>query len=129
MMSGSLESGGDLNYFRYTALYDSYYVFYTTSSIDTCGRLTDEEGILLDSTYDGDGNPLSAFDDDGGVGLNFRITYKLNRGDSVYLKVTGWNDSVTGNYIFKNPLLCRSILGMAIYGYKYKRKHLESVLL
>jgi len=101
MMSGTLESGGDIDYFSYTAPYDSYYVFYTTSSIDTFGTSTDENEIQKSNTYDGDLNVLSAQNDDGGVGLNFRITYKLNRGETVYLKVRGYDNSVTGNYILE----------------------------
>lgn len=98
MMYGSLESGGDIDYFKYIAPYDSFYVFYTTSSIDTYGELTDVGENLLYSTYDGDGNPLVAYNDDGGTGYNFKITYKLNKGQTVYLKVRGYNSSVTGNY-------------------------------
>jgi hypothetical protein len=40
------------------------------------------------------------YNDDGGEGGNFKITYCLNKGDVVYLRIRGYNWITTGTFAF-----------------------------
>ena len=63
-----IQNGGDYCYFSFTPEEDGKYEFSSNSSSDTYGYL-----------YDAEMNEL-AYDDDGGTGNNFRITYDFSAG-------------------------------------------------
>jgi len=82
---GVLERG-DEDYFRIDLSQEGMLRLETTGGTDTWGTLYDSGGTEL------------ADDDDGGSGTNFRITTGSLGVGAYYLKVEGFNDSVTGNY-------------------------------
>ena len=84
--TGSLESPGDLDYFRITLQQAAILELYTTGSTDTYGAL-----------YWRDGRALFAEDDDGGDSVNFRINHNLAAG-TYFLEVRGLSSSTTGDY-------------------------------
>ncbi|MCB4757847.1 MAG: ricin-type beta-trefoil lectin domain protein [Sulfurovum sp.] len=84
--SGSIETGGDNDYFKITVPSGGgTLVIYTTGSIDTYGRLYNASGIQI------------AVNDDGGSGTNFRILKSVTAG-TYYVKVRHFYSSLTGNY-------------------------------
>ena len=42
-----------------------------------------------------------SYDDDSGSGSNFRIAYSMTQGETVYLRVRGYNWTSTGNFTVK----------------------------
>lgn len=68
-------------FFGFTAEKNQNYIFYSTGTLDTYGRLYDKDGVLLSS------------DDDSGVDNNFRIKYELKAGERYYLAVKGFSGS------------------------------------
>ena len=83
--SGQIETGGDVDYFRVQVSASGELTVQTTGSLDTKGQLEDSAGTVL------------ASNDDGGDGLNFRITHTVSVG-TYYLKVEGYDASTTGSY-------------------------------
>lgn len=63
-----------------------YYAFYSTGGRDTKGFL-----------YDSQLNEIS-YNDDGGSGNNFRITYELEAGRVYYLKACFYDSEITGQF-------------------------------
>lgn len=68
----------------FTPTVSGTYLFYTTGTVDTCGYL-----------YDTDWNQL-AYNDDGGSGTNFRITYSMHAGQQYWVGVRYYGSSNTG---------------------------------
>ncbi len=77
-------SKGATAYFRFVPPKTATYAFESTTETDTMGYL-----------YDSNGNEL-AFNDDGGVGNNFRITHELTEGTTYYFGAKFYSTSMTG---------------------------------
>lgn len=69
------------------------FVFETTGNADTYGELFSDLAVGKSTT-----NRLT-YNDDGGENRNFKITYCLNEGDVVYLRVRGYGWIETSNFI------------------------------
>ena len=82
---GSLEEGGDVDYFRFEVPSQGAVVVETTGSTDTYGTLEDAAGREV------------ASNDDGGAGSNFAIERDLDAG-TYYVRVRGYRSSTTGDY-------------------------------
>jgi len=76
---------GEYYWYKFTARVNSFYHFYTQGTTDTYGELYDDLGRL-------------ASNDDNGESNNFEFSYRLNSGQSVYLRVRGNNWTSTGNF-------------------------------
>ena len=79
--AGRLEREGDLDYFRFELPSRAAVTVETTGDTDTLGRLENASGDAI------------ATDDDGGVGINFRIRRTLDAG-AYYARVTGFSSSI-----------------------------------
>jgi len=84
--SGSLERGGDVDYFKFSASAGYTYTIYTTGSTDTYIYLEGSSGWTLDQ------------DDDSGDGLNASVSYFGWYNCTIYVKVCGYSSSTTGSY-------------------------------
>lgn len=84
--AGNLYIGTDVDCFLFTLTAASSVTIRTTSSLDTYGFLYNASGALI-----------AANDDTSFSDLNFRIITILPAG-TYYVKVRGYNSSVTGNY-------------------------------
>ena len=84
-LSGRIDPGGDLDYFRVQISSSGELTVYTTGSTDTYGTLQDAAGARL------------ASNDDGGSDTNFRIEHQVSSGTH-YIQVRGYNSSTTGSY-------------------------------
>jgi hypothetical protein len=82
----TLNNSSDLDWFRFNAQAGTTYHFYTTGSTDTYGRI-----------YAANGTTVVALDDDGGVGLNFSISYTCTTTGTYFLQVNGYGGA-TGFY-------------------------------
>jgi hypothetical protein len=103
MPSGSVYahyiSSGESNWYRFTAGEAGTYEFYTRSNLDTCGFLF--EFFVPDGSTTG----ALAFNDDGYQGdvemmYNFKITYTLSAGQTVYIRVSAYSAHISGPIIF-----------------------------
>ncbi len=84
-ISGRIETGGDVDYFRVQINESGRLIVYTTGNLDTQGTLQNGSGSALTSN------------DDGGDGNNFRIERSVNAG-TYYVKVEGYDSSEAGEY-------------------------------
>ncbi len=84
-LSGRIETGGDVDYFRVRVNESGRLIVYTTGNLDTRGTLQNSSGSALTNN------------DDGGSGDNFRIERSVNAG-TYYVKVEGYDSSETGDY-------------------------------
>ena len=82
---GGLEPG-DVDFFEVEVSAARTLVAYTTGDLDTFGYIEDDTGTVLDS------------DDDGGDGLNFRVSRDVEAG-TFYIRVEGLGDDETGPYM------------------------------
>ena len=82
---GSLEEGGDVDYFRFEVPSEGTVVVETSGSTDTFGTLEDAAGREVRSN------------DDSGVGSNFAIERDLDAG-TYYVRVRGYDSSTRGDY-------------------------------
>ena len=82
---GSLESGGDKDYFRFDLPQGGRLQVHTTGSTNTYGTLLR-------------GGSVIASNDDGGSGDNFRITVPQAQAGTWYVEVRGFGSSTTGHY-------------------------------
>ena len=83
--SGRIDPAGDRDYFRIQVAESGTLTVYTTSDMDTEGRL-----------FDGSGRRLAS-NSDGGAVFNFRIEREVDAG-AYYAEVTEWRDDDTGSY-------------------------------
>ncbi len=86
---GDLETGGDVDYFSFSA---SAGITYT---IETTLATLDDTIIYL---YDTDGVTSITFDDDGGSGFASLITWSCVTSGTYYVKVTGYDSTSKGTY-------------------------------
>ena len=75
----------DVDYFRVEVSQARTLVTYTTGGLDTFGYIEDDAGTVL------------ARNDDGGQGLNFRISHEAEA-DTLYIRVEGVGQDETGPY-------------------------------
>ena len=73
-------------HFYFIPRVSEYYVFYSSTTGDTCGRIYDPEGMEI------------AVDDDGGEGTNFRIVCWMNAGETYLLEADYWNYTHSGSF-------------------------------
>lgn len=83
---------GEYHWYKFTATTAGTYSFYTENSFDTTGELFSSVVPARSTT-----GRLTQ-DDDSGDGLNFKITYTLTAGQTVYLRVRGYNWTRYGSY-------------------------------
>ena len=88
-IGGSIETGGDVDWFRFDAVTGGAYTFAVTLD-----GLVDS--VL--SLYDTDGTTLLVKDDDGGDGLASRIEWTATTDGTYFVEVTAYNPSQTGRY-------------------------------
>ncbi len=82
--SDVLESG-KTKWFKFTAPYSGTYYFESNSDMDLCGELF--SSFAIDGTY----TNRIAYDDDGGTDKNFKVSTTLSPGETIYLRVRGYN--------------------------------------
>lgn len=75
------------SWYSFTAPYSAEYVFQSSGAMDTKGEL-----------YLNKSHAYVAYNDDSGEGRNFYFTYRLNAGQTAYLKVYGWGTRQTGTF-------------------------------
>jgi hypothetical protein len=85
--AGSIEAGGDVDYFRIDLSQAGTLTVRTTGSTDTVGSLIGQDGNII------------ATDDGAGEGQNFRISRQLNAG-TYFIAVRGFSNS-TGSYTLR----------------------------
>ena len=82
---GTLEQGGDVDYFRFVVSARTTLTVESTGNTDTVGRLEASDGSVL------------ASNDDGGSGSNFRIREEVSAG-TYYIQVRGYSPDDAGPY-------------------------------
>ncbi|MCL2470976.1 MAG: hypothetical protein FWF25_04460, partial [Propionibacteriaceae bacterium] len=90
-VSGSIQTSGDKDWFRFTAPSSGTWVF--TASKPASGGLSDSIGTL----YAANGSTVVATDDDSGGNFQFKVQAVLTAGQVYFLEVKGYVTSV-GNY-------------------------------
>ena len=87
-ISERIDSRGDVDYFRVqvSPANAGRVLFETSGPTDTYGRLYNSSGSQL------------TYDDDSGVGTNFRIVRTLSWG-TYYIRVSEYNNDATGDYV------------------------------
>lgn len=83
--NGTIEISGDYDYFKINVTVGGTLNLYTTGDFDTYGHLYNAGGTELITN------------DDGGLGVNFYITYPVKVG-TYYVRVRAWNPTDRGNY-------------------------------
>ena len=91
-LSGRIETGGDVDYFRVQVNESGRLIVYTAGNLDTRGTLQNSSGSALTNN------------DDGGSENNFRIERSVNAG-TYYIKVEGYDSSETGDYTLHARLI------------------------
>jgi hypothetical protein len=85
--------GGDFYWYKFVAPMNGEYIFETTGSTDTCGELFTT--LVIGTSI----NNMIISNDDDGENTNFKIVYSLNKGETIYLRVSGYNEESSGEYI------------------------------
>lgn len=83
--TATISTGGASAWYRFTPSTSASYTFTSTASLDTVACLCDSSGKQL------------AYNDDGGDGSNFLITYNFAAGSVYYFEVRFYNSSATGS--------------------------------
>ena len=83
---------GEYKWYHFTALENGIYTFQTNSEIDTYGEIFS----TIAKGYSNDG--LIAYNDDGGIDHNFKLSMKIYKGRTIYLRVRGYNWKSSGLY-------------------------------
>jgi len=87
--AGTIETGGDRDWFAFNAVAGRSYVLRTT--LDTL-----PDSVL--SVYGRDGATLLAWDDDGGGGYASRVTWTAPASGTYFLEVRAYSGAETGSY-------------------------------
>lgn len=82
----SIKTGGEYAYFPFTPAYTESFTFFSSGGSDTYGYL-----------YDSEMNQLT-YNDDGGEGRNFSITYTLEAGKTYIWAARYYSSSATGTF-------------------------------
>lgn len=83
---------GEYHWYHFTAPENGKYNFYSINSMDTYGELFNEIVPARET------NGRLAYDDDHGEGRNFSIVYSMLKGQTVYLRISGYFWTAVGNY-------------------------------
>ena len=83
---------GEYHWYHFTVPSTSKYRFYSINSMDTYGELF--TSIVPGRSSSG----ILTSNDDAGENLNFSITYQMVQGQTLYLRIRGFNWSSEGNY-------------------------------
>ena len=83
---------GEYHWYHFKAPESGQYKFYTINSMDTYGELFNE----IVPAHETEGR--LKFNDDSGDALNFSIIYPLLKGQTIYLRISGFNWNRTGSY-------------------------------
>lgn len=79
-------------WYKFTAPTTATYSFVSSGNVDTYGELFSR--IVPDgTTYD-----RIAYNDDGGTDNNFAISYSMNQGEVIYIRVRGYNSTKIGQF-------------------------------
>jgi len=95
--SGSIEEGGDSDYFKLVVLEKGTITISSQSSIDTYGYLYDSNGLSI------------AENDDSGDELNFNIIKTLNAG-TYYVRVKAFSSTTTGTYSLETSFVISPLI-------------------
>ena len=88
------------HYFAFTPSTTGVYTFESSNIISGPNNTCDPYGWLYNSSSTTNPNLLT-YNDDGGTGSNFRITYHLQAGQKYYLKAGTYNNASEGRYTVK----------------------------
>lgn len=88
---------GEYHWYNFTAPENGIYSFYTEGSTDTYGELFNKIVPAKQNT----GKIISNDDYNINIDRNFRIDYELHKGETIFIRVRGWNWTSTGLYSFK----------------------------
>lgn len=90
-------TGGSVTYLEFIPTENGTYIFYSTGSVDTYGYL-----------YDSSKNQIT-YNDDGGEGRNFKISYALTAGTTYYWGIRFYNSSTSGNINVSLEKQCKHV--------------------
>ncbi|MBQ9618462.1 MAG: hypothetical protein IJR48_08870, partial [Oscillibacter sp.] len=93
-------AAGQIAYLKFTPSVSGTYDFESTGSVDTYGYL-----------YDADKSTTLAYNDDGGAGTNFLVSYDLTAGTTYCYGVRFYSSSATGNIQYRLRLVPPIMLG------------------
>ena len=80
---------GDGVYFKFVAPKDGIYTFSGIGSINTLGRIYDENNNLLAESLD------------GGIGENFAVFFNMNAGQTYYIEARAEENNVTASFVVR----------------------------
>lgn len=87
-------TAGNVKVIPYSFAYSGTATFSSTSSLDTYGLLSTSNTFNASS---GKPSTITTYNDDGGSGNNFSISYNVTAGTTYYLYVRGYNMSAAGD--------------------------------
>jgi len=84
------EINGDTATYKFTPASSGTYLFYSTGSVDTCGKISlwDDEA----------GEPVLVEQNDDGTDSNFSISFSATAGKTYYLQAKLYNTDTTGSF-------------------------------
>ncbi|MDR1564393.1 MAG: InlB B-repeat-containing protein [Oscillospiraceae bacterium] len=91
-LNAKLETGIDVDFFKFTAPVTGLYTIFAESNLDTEARLYDSAQGQLTPASGGS---------DSGAGYNFSLTINLTAGSSYYIEVSGFTIEDVGSYTLK----------------------------
>ena len=94
-ISGNIKEKYGLEIFHYKAPESGFYIVYTTGSLDTVGKVYEEQNVLWTANYD-----EVASNDDGyylNHGTNCAMVVKMDKGEDYYICIRAYNTK-TGTY-------------------------------
>ncbi len=115
---------GEYHWYHFTAPENGKYSFYSINSMDTYGELFNK--IVPAKEIDG----RLAYDDDNGEGTNFSIAYSMLKGQTVYLRISGYSWTAVGNYtpmVTYNSLLEEEIQSIHKSEFRYKNEYVNEI--
>lgn len=90
----TIDSDGSM-WYKFEAPYPGTYSFYTTASFDSYGSIYSEINPAGDHT-----SLLAENDDESGSNWDFKISYYLTTGQTIYIQVKGWDSDEYGIFEF-----------------------------
>ena len=92
---GDIEQPMEFQWYKFTAPLSGYYEFYTLGNTDTYGDFFND--IVVDLSTSG----RLFYDDNSGIGDNFKKKIYLSSGQTIYLRVKGGTTTETGEYTLR----------------------------